>query len=177
MTATTTLSPTYTSTATKLVPLRAAVQNYAWGLLPGMGSLVARMHAMNATSDIDYMRPYAELWMGTHPSGPARISETGAPLSDFLRENEMPAIPYLLKILSVAKPLSIQAHPDKHLATQLHQSNPAAYKDDNHKPEMCVALTGKYTFIDLTQHSKDYITCSDSLHCIYMVFLNVIVFQ
>ena len=46
-----------------------------------------------------------------------------------------------LQVLSVAKALSVQAHPDKALAEQLHARNPAAYADDNHKPEMAIALT------------------------------------
>ena len=50
-------------------------------------------------------------------------------------------LPYLVKVLSVAKALSIQAHPDKALARLLHKDNPKAYKDANHKPEMAIALT------------------------------------
>lgn len=45
------------------------------------------------------------------------------------------------QVLSVAKALSIQAHPDKVLARKLHEEQPSAYKDDNHKPEMALALT------------------------------------
>ena len=41
----------------------------------------------------------------------------------------------------VAKALSIQAHPDKQLAVQLHKLQPNIYKDDNHKPEMAFAIT------------------------------------
>jgi mannose-6-phosphate isomerase len=37
--------------------------------------------------------------------------------------------------------LSIQAHPDKKLAEVLHAKKPNVYKDDNHKPEMALALT------------------------------------
>lgn len=44
-------------------------------------------------------------------------------------------------MLSVAKALSIQAHPDKKLAQVLHEGNPQNYKDSNHKPEMALALT------------------------------------
>jgi mannose-6-phosphate isomerase len=51
------------------------------------------------------------------------------------------ALPYLFKVLSVAKALSIQAHPDKRLAEALHASRPDVYKDANHKPEMALALT------------------------------------
>ena len=46
-----------------------------------------------------------------------------------------------LQVLSLAKPLSIQAHPDKGLAELLHAMRPATYRDANHKPEMAVAVT------------------------------------
>lgn len=41
----------------------------------------------------------------------------------------------------MAKALSIQAHPDKKLAETLHKLRPSVYKDDNHKPEMALAIT------------------------------------
>ena len=44
------------------------------------------------------------------------------------------------QVLSVAKALSIQAHPDKKLAEALHALRPSIYKDDNHKPEMAIAI-------------------------------------
>ncbi|GAB4832320.1 hypothetical protein Ancab_006334 [Ancistrocladus abbreviatus] len=50
-------------------------------------------------------------------------------------------LPFLFKVLSVAKPLSIQAHPDRDLARKLHALQPDVYKDDNHKPEMALAIT------------------------------------
>ena len=50
-------------------------------------------------------------------------------------------LPYLFKILSVRTALSIQAHPDKALARKLHGARPDLYKDDNHKPEMAVAIS------------------------------------
>jgi mannose-6-phosphate isomerase class I len=52
-----------------------------------------------------------------------------------------PRVDRLLQVLSVAKPLSIQAHPDKALAEKLHAERPDTYKDDNHKPEMAIAIT------------------------------------
>lgn len=55
--------------------------------------------------------------------------------------NATSALPYLFKVLSVAKALSVQSHPDKALAEKLHASRPDLYKDDNHKPEMACALT------------------------------------
>lgn len=50
-------------------------------------------------------------------------------------------LPFLFKILSVDTSLSIQAHPHKELAEELHEKYPDIYKDSNHKPEMIIALT------------------------------------
>lgn len=78
--------------------------------------------------------------MGTHPNGPSSVKmESGeeVPLREVLGRD----LPFLFKILSVRKALSIQAHPDKHLAQRLHQQFPNLYKDPNHKPEIAIALT------------------------------------
>jgi mannose-6-phosphate isomerase len=56
-------------------------------------------------------------------------------------------LPFLLKVLSIRKALSIQAHPDKELARKLHNEFPKIYKDPNHKPEMAIALTPFEAFI------------------------------
>ena len=37
--------------------------------------------------------------------------------------------------------MSIQAHPDKELGAILHAQDPKNYPDDNHKPEMAIAIT------------------------------------
>eukprot|EP00411_Alexandrium_monilatum_P055567 CAMPEP_0175434438 /NCGR_PEP_ID=MMETSP0095-20121207/53904_1 /TAXON_ID=311494 /ORGANISM="Alexandrium monilatum, Strain CCMP3105" /LENGTH=350 /DNA_ID=CAMNT_0016733979 /DNA_START=110 /DNA_END=1162 /DNA_ORIENTATION=- len=50
-------------------------------------------------------------------------------------------LPFLLKVLSIEKALSIQAHPDRALAERLHRERPDVYKDPNHKPEIAIALT------------------------------------
>ncbi|KAF5828881.1 RmlC-like cupin domain-containing protein [Dunaliella salina] len=46
-----------------------------------------------------------------------------------------------VQVLSVNKALSIQSHPDKQLAEQLHAQHPKLYPDDNHKPEMALAIS------------------------------------
>jgi mannose-6-phosphate isomerase len=94
--------------------------------------------------------------MGTHCNGPAEVEGIEVPLTQVLVENpDMMAnyppayesykatgeLPYLFKILSVAKALSIQAHPDKALAERIHAEHPTIYKDPNHKPEMALAIT------------------------------------
>lgn len=78
--------------------------------------------------------------------------DSGTPLKEFLSTRpalvgSVPSscppndLPFLFKVLSVGTALSIQAHPDKTLAAQLHAQFPSIYKDSNHKPEMAVALT------------------------------------
>lgn len=90
--------------------------------------------------------------MGTHPNVPSYDANTGATLKDRLESNAQLLspdvakvyendLPFLFKILSIQKALSIQAHPDKELAKKLHKENPKFYKDPNHKPEMALALT------------------------------------
>ncbi|GMH04312.1 hypothetical protein Nepgr_006151 [Nepenthes gracilis] len=144
--------------------LRCAVKNYDWGRI-GSDSAVARLYSANSGVDIDPIRPYAEFWMGTHGSGPSFVVKNGdllengdCDLSDsvtlrsWIQKNPNVVgskllkkwgcdLPFLFKVLSIAKPLSIQAHPDKDLARKLHESQPDVYKDDNHKPEMALAIT------------------------------------
>jgi mannose-6-phosphate isomerase len=90
--------------------------------------------------------------MGTHPSLPSKDLETGRSLLDLVQDNQalmspeinkkyQNKLPFLFKVLSVNKALSIQAHPNKKLAEQLHAKDPKNYPDDNHKPEMTIAVT------------------------------------
>ncbi len=93
------------------------------------------------------LKPFAEYWMGAHPSAPAQI-ETPHGLSSMLNVG---TIPYLFKVLDVAKMLSIQVHPSKEnaiLGFEIEQLAGIAinapnrnYKDQNHKPEVMVALS------------------------------------
>lgn len=103
--------------------LRCAVQKYAWGKA-GKSSLVAQLSQGNSTAPIVEDDPYAELWMGTHPSGPSVIKSSNEPLLNHLLSNVDSLgdeekkvfgtdLPFLFKALSVAKALSIQAHPNK----------------------------------------------------------------
>lgn len=76
--------------------------------------------------------------MGTHPSLPSKDLETQQTLLDLVRE--VPGLlsldiaeryenklPFLFKVLSIGKALSIQAHPNKKLAEQLHAKDPKNY--------------------------------------------------
>ncbi|KAJ8686633.1 hypothetical protein QAD02_022427 [Eretmocerus hayati] len=131
--------------------LECSVQNYAWGKL-GSGSVVAQLLKSSTPEFVlEDDKPYAEFWMGTHPNGPSILKQEQIPLSKFIEENKTtlgavakecgPNLPYLFKVLSVRKALSIQVHPNKEQAERLHQEQPEIYKDPNHKPEIAIALT------------------------------------
>jgi mannose-6-phosphate isomerase len=90
--------------------------------------------------------------MGTHPSNPSKDLHTKRTLLDLVQDNQAllsqdissrfgQKLPFLFKVLSIGKALSIQAHPNKQLAEQLHKKDPKHYPDDNHKPEMTIAIT------------------------------------
>lgn len=90
--------------------------------------------------------------MGSHPSNPSKHVETGRNLLELFDENKAllstqitekygDRLPFLFKVLSIGKALSIQAHPNKSLAEQLHARDAKNYPDDNHKPEMAIAIT------------------------------------
>ena len=117
--------------------LICASQNYDWGK-PANSSLVAEALRENDIT-VDNSKPYAEYWMGTHPNGPSKIIKNG---KEVLLSDEINGqLSYLFKILSINKPLSIQMHPDKPFAEILHKTLPKLYKDDNHKPELFIALS------------------------------------
>ena len=135
--------------------LKGCIQPYAWGGKHYIASL------LNVTNT---QEPYAEYWLGAHISAPSQLLITNGEISllDFLHKNPTALgtqsrqlfgdnLPYLLKILDVANPLSIQLHPTKEQAEiGFAQENAAGislndpkrtYKDDNHKPEMMIALS------------------------------------
>ena len=141
-----------------LVQLKCAIQHYDWGVSGQTPSAVAELGSLNREEKIDEEKPHAELWMGTHLSGLNVIKETDSDSSSSSLKQHVEAnaketlgekclkrfgndLPFLLKVLSVAKALSIQAHPDKQLAEKLHEEKPHMYKDANHKPEMALAVT------------------------------------
>ncbi len=137
--------------------LTGFVQHYAWGGFELIPSLLG--------IDNGERRPFAELWIGSHPRGSASLLFNGRsiPLSRLLETaaveiqgkeavcefgNQMP---FLMKVLDARKMLSIQAHPTRQQAEAGYASEEAAgipigapernYRDRNHKPEVQVALT------------------------------------
>lgn len=136
-------------------PLRLLprVRNYDWGTL----DFIPRLCGREPTG-----RPEAELWFGGHPDAPADVvlgsGEAGSiPLDRLIAERRVDVLgrgadlPFLTKILSAGRPLSIQAHPSREQAARgfAVQSTggtqpggaPGSYRDPNHKPELLYALT------------------------------------
>ena len=80
--------------------------------------------------------------MGTHPTAPSRVASSNQNLSEYLAAHpELLGnsvidrfdaangnLPFLFKILSIEKALSIQTHPDKEMARKLHADHPDIYK-------------------------------------------------
>ena len=94
--------------------------------------------------------------MGTYPVLPSYVLESGEDLQDLIDKHPKELIgekvmnkfghskiPYLPKVLSIAKALPLQIHPNKDVAAQLHKEDPDNFTDPNHKPEIALAL-GKF---------------------------------
>ena len=121
------------------VPISNTPRDYAWG------STTAIPELFGVAPD---GRPQAELWLGTHPGSPA-LTADGAPLAEVAG-----TLPFLLKVLAAASPLSLQAHPTPEQAAAGYDREDAAgvpldapernYKDRGHKPELIVALSERF---------------------------------
>ncbi|MEU7140083.1 mannose-6-phosphate isomerase, class I [Nocardia sp. NPDC046473] len=135
--------------------LVGALRSYAWGSRTALAQLCGR--------PVPSAHPEAELWFGAHPADPAHVLIDGdtRSLLDFVAEDPQrelgPAarefggkLPFLLKILAAEEPLSLQAHPstaqaragfERENRTKVPLDSPMRnYRDDNHKPELVVAL-------------------------------------
>jgi mannose-6-phosphate isomerase len=137
--------------------LRNYIQRYAWGSRTALAGLRGE--------PVPTAEPEAELWMGAHPLAPSQvqISGTWEPLDRQIAAS--PAswlghdvaqrfggrLPFLMKVLAAAEPLSLQAHPSRPQAEAGFADEEARgvtltapnrnYKDANHKPEILCALT------------------------------------
>src|SRR5262245_53720139 len=128
-------------------PLDGQIRPYAWG----SRTAVAELQGRPTPSD----GPEAELWLGAHPDSPATLRRTGGPvaldeaitaapgalLGDAAVARFGPRLPFLLKVLAAAKPLSLQAHPDAERAREAYGAGHPSYRDAYHKPEILVAVT------------------------------------
>lgn len=129
--------------------LHNPLQHYKWGTAPP-DAFIPQLLGIRGKPNT----PYAELWIGAHPSAPSkiRIENNLLPLNELVSRfpdqilGEKVAgrfnnrLPFLFKVLSAAESLSIQAHPTKGQAELLHKTDPEHYPDTNHKPEIAIAL-------------------------------------
>ncbi|MDR1513558.1 MAG: mannose-6-phosphate isomerase, class I [Propionibacteriaceae bacterium] len=134
-----------------MLPLAGQVRNYAWGSPTAIPEILGK----DPTGE-----PLAEYWLGAHPQAPATVD--GVPLDRLLRDHPEwvgkrclrafgDHFPVLMKLLAAAKPLSLQAHPDRDQAKAGFAREEAegiasdaperTYKDDWPKPEVLIALT------------------------------------
>lgn len=110
-------------------------QHYDWGDERAIPSLLGR---------VPDGRPWAEFWWGTHPSAPSTVE--GRPLTDVTGP-----LPFLVKVLAAARPLSLQLHPDADQAAAGFEREQSwgieprdtrrTYRDPWPKPELICALT------------------------------------
>ncbi|MCZ4499917.1 MAG: manA [Marmoricola sp.] len=120
--------------------LRNGAKNYAWGSPDAIPQFLG---------DSTATTPVAEVWIGTHPLSPsAAVDDSGTerPLTEIAGD-----LPFMVKLLAAARPLSLQVHPSRALAEVGFAREEAAgvpidapervYKDANHKPEMVYALS------------------------------------
>lgn len=139
-----------------LLPLSNPIKDYRWGSRSALASLRGEAPSPG---------PEAELWMGAHPAGPSRVSTGGAvrTLGELIAAEPQAVLgarvaadfggrlPFLLKLLAAAEPLSLQAHPsleraragfarEEQLGIPLDTPH-RSYKDPSHKPELICALT------------------------------------
>ena len=130
------------------------IQNYIWGSQTAINELFGIGNPNN--------QPQAEIWMGAHPNGCSKIAGSGLLLSELISQDPVGVLgdytverfgdlPFLFKVLSADKPLSVQVHPNRRKAIEGYQKENAQgieftagnrnYKDANHKPELVYALT------------------------------------
>ena len=130
-----------------------SIRAYDWGST----SQLARMQSRRPSGE-----PEAELWMGAHPSAPSALvglDGTVRPLDLLLQQHPQTLLgadvlarhgarlPFLLKVLAIARPLSLQVHPDPERARQAWAAQvtagatpPHLYADPYAKPELLYAL-------------------------------------
>jgi mannose-6-phosphate isomerase len=141
----------------RLHPIEGRIQRYAWGSRTALARLQGRPEPTQ--------QPEAELWFGAHPLAPSRVQSDGVwtPLPEWIARDPGARLgvevarrfggqlPFLLKVLAVEQPLSLQSHPDAERAREGYEEENRAgipldakrrrYRDPNPKPELVCALT------------------------------------
>ncbi|MFM7962727.1 MAG: type I phosphomannose isomerase catalytic subunit, partial [Actinomycetota bacterium] len=125
-----------------MLRLKGVTQHYSWGDRYALPTL------LDITAD---GRPWAEIWYGTHPRGQAQVDDSvHLPAPTYLAD-EVGDLPFIVKLLAAAQPLSLQTHPSAEQAKAgfareeaagiAHDAKHRVYADDRAKPEMIVAIS------------------------------------
>ncbi|WP_314029142.1 mannose-6-phosphate isomerase, class I [Corynebacterium argentoratense] len=155
--------------------LTGIVRNYPWG----SRTALARLRGAEPTDQRE-----AEMWFGAHPLAPSLVGERT--LIDVIADDpthslgntadQGQGLPFLLKLLAADEVLSLQAHPSREQAKEGYaRENEAGialnaphrnYKDDNHKPELIVALSefeamAGFRPVPLTNELFDVLACPE----------------
>ena len=130
-----------------------AVRNYDWGSVTAIPELLG----WRPTGE-----PVAELWLGAHPFGPALLRGSNIGLDKHIEADPTAALgtsvadgfgslPFLLKVLAAAAPLSLQTHPSTAQAQAGYEREESqgidsaaanrCFRDRQHKPKLICALT------------------------------------
>jgi len=133
------------------------IRPYAWGSRTAIAELTGEPSPSP--------HPQAELWIGAHPADSSLLVEADGErsLADVIAADPVATLgarahaefdsrlPFLLKVLAAAEPLSLQAHPSADQAARgfaleeslgIPLSSPQRnYRDSWHKPELICALT------------------------------------
>jgi len=136
--------------------LKNPIRAYPWGSHTDIPELLGE--------ESPSPEPVAELWIGAYELDSSEVcaNSHGGLLAEVIRrdpagilgrhqlEDHGSALPFLLKVLAVERPLSLQVHPDLHQAADGYAREdrlgiePAGrercYRDRNHKPEILYAL-------------------------------------
>jgi mannose-6-phosphate isomerase class I len=124
----------------KIIKLINQIKHYEWGSVDILPNFLGIKNKKKI--------PFAEMWMGTHPLSPSKIRKNLKKINLTRLSGELP---FLLKLLAVDKPLSLQVHPNKEQAEEgFERENRAClslddpkrnYKDKNKKSEIICALS------------------------------------
>lgn len=169
--------------AKRLFYLEGILQNYTWGGRSLIPNLVPTLKSGD--------KPLAEYWLGAHQTAPSIVKiEKEYPLDQLISSDKegvlgkavskkFKRLPYLLKLLDVKDMLSIQVHPSKKEAEiEFAKENAAGiplnaanrnYKDDNHKPELMVALNDFWLLHGFKQKEKLIQTLSSVPELKYLI--------
>ena len=146
--------------AATLFRLEPPIRHYAWGSHESL----AKIRGVAFPT----LEPEAELWIGAHDSDPAMVPNVGPLnqliaadpkrlLGSFTMEKFGSRLPFLLKVLAIERPLSLQVHPnleqakagfaDENRRGVGNSSSERTFVDGNHKPELVAAVSDFYAFM------------------------------